>query len=107
MANIPYTSDSNFRADVLESSTPVLVDFTATWCVPCKALAPKLDQIANDYAGRAKVIKVDVDQSNKLAMSYNVRSVPTLLMFKGGQVVGQELGNVGRDRIMALVEKGL
>lgn len=107
MANIPYTTDSNFKADVLDSTTPVLVDFTATWCVPCKALAPKLDEVATEYAGTAKVVKVDVDQSNKLAMSYNVRSVPTLLMFKGGQVVGQELGNIPKEKLLSLVRKGL
>lgn len=107
MANIPYTNDTNFKADVLDSPTPVLVDFTATWCVPCKALAPKLDELATEYAGTAKFVKVDVDQSNKLAMSYNVRSVPTLLMFKGGQVVGQELGNIAKDKLVALMRKGL
>lgn len=107
MANIPYTNDSNFKSDVLESNLPVLVDFTATWCVPCKALAPKLDAAASSFAGTAKVVKVDVDQSQKLAMNYNIRSVPTLLLFKGGQVVGQELGNISKEKLEALIRKGL
>ena len=104
---VNYVNDGNFQNEVLESQTPVLVDFTATWCGPCKALAPKLDAIAGEYEGRARVVKVDIDQSRKTAMSYNVRSVPTLLLFKNGQVTGQLIGNVGKDKLASLVDDAL
>jgi len=104
---VSYVNDGNFDAEVLNSETPVLVDFTATWCGPCKALAPKLDAIASEYEGQARVVKVDIDQSRKIAMSYNVRSVPTLLMFKSGNVTGQEIGNVDKSKLSKLVETAL
>ena len=84
-----------------------VLTFSATWCGPCKALAPKLDAIAGEYEGRARVVKVDIDQSRKTAMSYNVRSVPTLLLFKNGQVTGQLIGNVGKDKLASLVDDAL
>jgi len=104
---VSYVNDGNFDAEVLNSQTPVLVDFTATWCGPCKALAPKLDAIASEYEGKARVVKVDIDQSRKIAMNYNVRSVPTLLMFKSGNVTGQEIGNVDKSKLSKLVETAL
>ena len=104
---VNYVNDGNFQNEVLEADTPVLVDFTATWCGPCKALAPKLDALAGEYEGRARVVKVDIDQSRKTAMSYNVRSVPTLLLFKNGQVTGQLIGNVGKDKLASLVDDAL
>lgn len=104
---VNYVNDGNFQNEVLEAKTPVLVDFTATWCGPCKALAPKLDALAGEYEGRARVVKVDIDQSRKTAMSYNVRSVPTLLLFKNGQVTGQLIGNVGKDKLASLVDDAL
>lgn len=104
---VNYVNDGNFQNEVLEAETPVLVDFTATWCGPCKALAPKLDALAGEYEGRARVVKVDIDQSRKTAMSYNVRSVPTLLLFKNGQVTGQLIGNVGKDKLASLVDDAL
>ena len=104
---VNYVNDGNFQNEVLEAETPVLVDFTATWCGPCKALAPKLDALAGEYEGRARVVKVDIDQSRKTVMSYNVRSVPTLLLFKNGQVTGQLIGNVGKDKLASLVDDAL
>lgn len=104
---VSYVNDGTFDAEVLNSDTPVLVDFTATWCGPCKALAPKLDAIATEYAGKARVVKVDIDQSRKTAMNYNVRSVPTLLMFKAGNVTGQEIGNVDKSKLNKLIDNAL
>ncbi len=104
---VSYVNDGNFDAEVLNSDTPVLVDFTATWCGPCKALSPKLDDIATEYEGQARVVKVDIDQSRQIAMNYNVRSVPTLLMFKSGNVTGQEIGNVDKSKLNKLIESAL
>ena len=85
-------TDSNFQNEVLESDQPVLVDFWAAWCGPCRAIAPTIEQLADDFEGRAKIGKVDVDQNQQTAMQYNVRSIPTLLFFKDGQVVDQMIG---------------
>ncbi|HJN77016.1 MAG TPA: thioredoxin [Myxococcota bacterium] len=105
--NIKNVGDANFEAEVLGAETPVLVDFWATWCAPCKALAPKVEAIANDYAGRVRVVKVDIDSNRRTAMNYNVRSIPTVLLFKGGEVVGHSVGNVDRGRLAAMVEEAL
>ena len=78
-----HATDADFDTTVLNSDEPVLVDFWATWCGPCKMIAPALDELAGTYAGRAKVVKVDIDQNRQVAMKYHVRSIPTLLLFKG------------------------
>lgn len=104
-ANIVNATDTSFDADVIKSDVPVLVDFWATWCVPCKAIAPTLEAIANDQAGKVKVVKVDIDNNPTIAMKYGVRSIPTVLMFKGGQVVGQQVGAANRRTYDALVAK--
>ncbi|ATB50519.1 thioredoxin [Corallococcus macrosporus] len=91
--------DARFQREVLESPAPVLVDFTATWCPPCRALAPVLDAIAADYRGRLKVASLDVDANPESAMRYGIRSVPALLLFKQGQVVQQLLGARPRARL--------
>ena len=96
-----------FETDVLESDVPVLVDFTAAWCAPCRAIAPSVDAVAEAYAGRVKVGKLDVDAHPIIAERYGVRSMPTLLLFKGGQVVGQIVGAVPKRKIEELVEKAL
>jgi thioredoxin 1 len=88
--------DKTFKQAVLEAKQPVLVDFWAQWCGPCRTLAPTLDALADEYAGRVKVGKVDVDQNGATAMRYHVRSIPTLLLFKGGQVVDQQVGALGK-----------
>lgn len=102
-----HTSDTNFENDVLKSSTPVLVDFWAEWCGPCKALAPKLDEIAKEYSGKVMVAKVDIDQNKETPTSYGVRGVPTLALFKDGQIVDQIVGNHPKENITALLDKHL
>lgn len=101
MAEITLTS-SNFEAEVLNSELPVLVDFWATWCGPCKMIAPVVAEIAAEYEGKVKVGKVNVDEENALAMQYRVASIPTLLLFKNGQVVNTSVGYLPKQ---AIIEK--
>ena len=105
--NVIEFSDQIFDSGVLESNVPVLVDFWAVWCGPCKAIAPIIEEIANDYDGKVKVGKVDVDNNNQVAMKYGIRSIPTLLLFKGGEVVDQVIGNVGKESIESMLNKAL
>jgi thioredoxin 1 len=100
-------TDSNFENEVIKSSLPVLVDFWATWCGPCRAIAPHVEAIAQTFAGKLRVGKCDIDTSPMLPTQFEIRSVPTLLMFKGGQVVGQLVGAVPRPRIEEMVKKAL
>lgn len=104
-ANISNSTDANFEQDVLKSSVPVLVDFWAEWCGPCKALAPKLEEIANEYKEKMKVIKVDIDNNQESPAHYGVRGVPTLLLFKDGQVVDQLVGNHPKENISGMLAK--
>ena len=93
-------TDENFAEEVLESSVPVLVDFWAVWCGPCRMVAPVVEAIAAEYQGRAKVAKLDVDSAQKTAMDYGIRSIPTLLIFKGGKVADQVIGAVPKKQIV-------
>jgi thioredoxin 1 len=90
--NIVSLSKDNFAKEVLQSPTPILVDFWAEWCGPCKMIAPALDELADEYAGKARVGKVNIDHEQELAVQYGVRAIPTLLFFKGGQVAEQLVG---------------
>jgi thioredoxin 1 len=92
-------SDAEFKAAVLDSQEPVLVDFWAPWCGPCKAIAPALDELATRYKGKMKVAKVNVDENQETAQNYGVRGIPTLLVFKGGKVVEQIVGAVPKSRL--------
>jgi thioredoxin 1 len=88
----PQVSDTTFDKEVLNSTEPVLVDFFAEWCGPCKAMAPALEQLAAEMQGKVKVVKVDVDQNPGITAKYAIRAMPTLMVFKGGQVAGQHVG---------------
>ena len=105
--NMVTITDGNFDAEVLKSSTPVLIDFWAQWCAPCRAIAPMVDALAKDYAGKIKVGKLDIDSNPKVPTQYDVRSIPTLLVFKDGKVVGQIVGAVPRPKVEELIKKAL
>lgn len=99
-----HVNASTFEHEVLQSDRPVLVDFHAGWCAPCKALGPTIDALAVEFEGRAVVAKVDVDESPSLAQRYGVQSIPTLLVIKGGEVIGKRVGLAPRGDLAALLE---
>jgi thioredoxin 1 len=101
--NVHAFNQQNFESEVLKSDVPVLVDFTATWCGPCKALAPIVEKLADDFHGKVKVGKLDIDDSPEITAKYGVRSVPTVIVFKGGQKSGQHVGLTTRDKLLALL----
>ncbi len=107
MANLPSVKDETFDNEVLKSGTPVLVDFSATWCGPCKALAPTLESLSQDYQGKVKFVMVDIDEARNTAVRFNVMSVPTVMIFRGGEVVGQVVGNRPRTDIANLLDNAL
>ncbi len=105
--HIINVGDADFQNQVISSENPVLVDFWATWCGPCRALAPILEDLSNEYVGRVKIAKVDVDSNQSTAAQFGVRSIPTLLLFKDGQVIGQLVGNIPKQRLMEFVDQAL
>ena len=98
-------SDSNFETEVLNSSIPVMVDFWAPWCGPCRALAPVVDQVAEEYAGKVKVVKLNTDENPESAVKFRITSIPNLIIFKGGKPVDQLIGAVDKSKIDAAFQK--
>lgn len=105
MSNALPVTTANFDAEVLKSSTPVLVDFWAPWCGPCRAVAPTVDALATEFSGRAKVVKVNTDEDQDIAVKYGVGSIPTLMVFKNGEMVERVVGNRPKPELAALLNR--
>jgi len=103
--NIVVLSDQQFEAEVIKSLTPVLVDFSAEWCGPCKMLAPIIEQLANEYAGRVKVAKLDIDDNHESAAQYGIQSVPTMIIFQNGQPVKKLVGLTPKNKIAGALDE--
>jgi thioredoxin 1 len=97
--NIQHVSDASFESDVLKSSQPVLVDYWAAWCGPCKMIAPILEEVATDFAGKLKVTKVNVDENQDTAQKFGIRGIPTLMLFKDGQVAATKVGALSKSQL--------
>ena len=107
MSNVGEVTDANFEAEVLKATLPVLVDFWAPWCGPCRAVAPVVEEIANEYTGKLKVLKLNTDENPKTAQSYRISGIPSLMVFKNGQPVEQVVGAVPKTTLSSAVEKHL
>ena len=105
--DVVVLTDDNWKKEVTEAEGPVLVDFWAEWCPPCRMIAPSIEALATAYSGRAKVGKLNVDENPAVAQAFGVRSIPTLLVFKGGKLVDQQIGALPQPRIAAMLEKQL
>jgi thioredoxin 1 len=106
-ANVTHVTDANFEQEVLKSPTPVLIDFWAPWCGPCRAIAPIVDDLATEYAGRLKVVKVNVDDNPQTPSRYGVRGIPNLLIIKGGEVKEQIVGAVPKAHLVKAVDTAI
>ena len=106
-AGLVQVDDKNFAAEVLNSDLPVLVDFWATWCGPCRSISPIVEELAKEFIGKVKVTKLNVDESPATPGQYGVRGIPTLILFKGGKILDQITGAVPKARLKALIEKAL
>lgn len=106
-ANILTVTDSSFETDVLGSDLPVLVDFWAEWCGPCKMIAPVLEEIAVEYAGKLKIAKLNIDDNEATAPKFGIRSIPTLILFRNGQVEATKIGAMGKSELAAFINQAL
>jgi thioredoxin 1 len=104
-ANTLEFTDANFESEVINSDTPVLVDFWAEWCAPCKALAPTIDAVADEFQGKAKVGKLDIDAARDIAVEYNIGAIPTVLIFKGGTMAKQFVGLTSKDDLASALNE--
>jgi thioredoxin 1 len=105
--NIVHTSDGSFEADVINSEKPVLLDFWAEWCGPCKMIAPLLDEAANEYAEKLSVVKLNIDENPNMAQKFGIRSIPTLMIFKDGAPQAQKLGAMSKSQLIEFLDSNL
>jgi len=105
--NIKHVTDASFETDVLKSGKPVLVDFWAEWCAPCKMLAPILEEISANYGDRLQIVKIDVDSNQDVPKQFQVRGIPTLMLFKDGQAIGTRVGNAPKSYLSAFINQSL
>ena len=102
--NIVHTSDASFDTDVLQSEVPVLIDFWAEWCGPCKMIAPLLDEAASEYEGRVSIVKMNIDENPNTPQKFGIRSIPTLMLFKNGEVQAQKLGSMSKGQLAEFLD---
>lgn len=107
MSNIVHVSDDSFDSDVIKSDIPVLVDYWADWCGPCKMIAPILDEIAGQYAGKLKITKLNIDENPSTPPKYGIRGIPTLMLFKGGEVEATKVGAMSKSQLTAFLDSNL
>jgi len=105
--SIKYTSDATFETDVLKSDAPVLVDYWAEWCGPCKMIAPILDEVSKDYAGKLTVAKLNVDENQSTPAKYGIRGIPTLMLFKNGAIVATKVGALSKSQLTAFIDSNI
>jgi thioredoxin 1 len=104
---IKHTTDANFEQDVLKSTTPVLIDYWAEWCGPCRMIAPILDEIAGQYQGRLNIMKVNVDENRSVPAKYGIRGIPTLMLFKDGDVAATKVGALSKSQLISFIDSNL
>ena len=107
MANVKQVTTETFEEEVIKSGVPVLVDFNATWCGPCKMLTPTIEKVSAEYEGKAKVVALDIDENGEVAAKYGVMSIPTLIVFKGGEAVNRSVGLIPEAKVKALIDEAL
>jgi thioredoxin 1 len=105
--NIKHVTDESFEPEVLKSDVPVLVDYWADWCGPCKAIAPVLEEVAKDYAGKLKVAKLNVDENQEVPKKYGIRGIPTLMLFKNGNIEAQKVGALSKSQLTAFLDSNI